>query len=267
MKNMKNSRYSIGMKALLVMLQQIFSVLLVVSIVLLSSLFGRQMLDTDDIFNRSFVDSGYYAETFQHSVGELIQYAYLKEQFEVQGTYNENKAIDIFSYVNADGIIETRKQPVKTPEQKFRYRMGDLLTWAENGYSKDTDGLLVEAYTPVAGKSVHQCLEEGLLSYKDAHYVLRRLEQVLANIKQDMNLYQRYLNKYSVSETNVHFWISGGDETSRIASNIGYSDMRKELKSVKDGSGSYFYYDAESLHMKTNVDGMDDYFYTELKRL
>ena len=75
---MKNSRYSIGMKALLVMLQQIFSVLLVVSIVLLSSLFGRQMLDTDDIFNRSFVDSGYYAETFQHSVGELIQYDYLK---------------------------------------------------------------------------------------------------------------------------------------------------------------------------------------------
>ena len=264
---MKNSRYSIGMKALLVMLQQIFSVLLVVSIVLLSSLFGRQMLDTDDILNRSFVDSGYYAETFQHSVGELIQYAYLKEQFEVQGTYNENKAIDIFSYVNADGIIETRKQPVEIPEQKFRYRIVDLLTWAENGYSEDKDGLLVEAYTPVAGKSVHQCLEEGLLSYADAHYVLRRLEQVLANIKQDMNLYQRYLNKYSVSETNVHFWISGGDETSRIASNIGYSDMRKELKSVKDGSGSYFYYDAESLHMKTNVDGMDDYFYTELERL
>ncbi|MEE1251154.1 MAG: HAMP domain-containing sensor histidine kinase [Lachnospiraceae bacterium] len=264
---MKNSRYSTGMKALLVMLQQVFAVLLVVSIVLLSSLFGKQMLDTDDILNRSFVDSGYYAETFQHAVEELIQYAYLKEQFEVQGAYNEDKVIDIFTYVSANGVIEMRREPVKIPEQKFKYRVGDLLTWAENGYSEGEDGLLVEAYTPIAGKSVHQCLKEGLLSYEDAHYVLERMEQILANIKQDMKLYQRFLNKYSVSETNVHFWISGGHEIPHVSSNVGYSDVRNELKNSKNGTGSYFYYDAESLHMKTNVDGMEDYFYNHLERL
>ena len=251
---MKNFRYSTGMKVLLVMLQQVFAVLLVVSIVLLSSLFDRQMLDTDNILNRSFVDSGYYAETFRQSVDELIKYAYLREQFEVQGSYNEEKAVDVFSYINGNNAVEKRLESEDTMEQKFRYHLGDLLNWAENGYKEDESGLLVETYTPISEKSIHRCMEEGILTYDEARYVTQVTEQVLDNIVRDMSLYKRYLNKYNVNETNVHYWISSGDEIPRITSNMTHAEVQRELENATEGVGSYFYYDAASLHMKTNID-------------
>lgn len=264
---MKNFRYSLGVKILLVIMQQIFSVLLVISIVLLSSLFDKQMLDTDNILNRSFVDSGYYAETFQKSVDELLKYAYLREQFEVQGAYNEDKVIDVFSYEDGNVAAETRIESEDTLAQEFRYHLGDLLTWADNGYTEDENHLLVESYTPITGKSLHQLMEDGILSYEDAHYVTQKIEQVLDNINQDMSLYKRYLNKYSVNESNVHYWISSGDEIPRITSNIKHSEVQQEIENAADGTGSYFYYDAASLHMKTNVQGMEDYFYNHLERV
>lgn len=264
---MKNFRYSTGMKVLLVMLQQVFAVLLVVSIVLLSSLFDRQMLDTDNILNRSFVDSGYYAETFRQSVDELIKYAYLREQFEVQGSYNEEKAVDVFSYINGNNAVEKRLESEDTMEQKFRYHLGDLLNWAENGYKEDESGLLVETYTPISEKSIHRCMEEGILTYDEARYVTQVTEQVLDNIVRDMSLYKRYLNKYNVNETNVHYWISSGDEIPRITSNMTHAEVQRELENATEGVGSYFYYDAASLHMKTNIDGMEDYFYNHLERM
>lgn len=55
---MRKFRYTTGTKIWLVILQQIFAVLLVVSIVLLSALFDRRMLNTNDILDTSFVNSG-----------------------------------------------------------------------------------------------------------------------------------------------------------------------------------------------------------------
>ena len=62
---MRKFRYTTGTKIWLVILQQIFAVLLVVSIVLLSALFDRRMLNTNDILDTSFVNSGYYTDVFQ----------------------------------------------------------------------------------------------------------------------------------------------------------------------------------------------------------
>ena len=71
---MRKFRYTTGTKIWLVILQQIFAVLLVVSIVLLSALFDRRMLNTNDILDTSFVNSGYYTDVFQKTAQELIKY-------------------------------------------------------------------------------------------------------------------------------------------------------------------------------------------------
>ena len=55
---MRKFRYTTGTKIWLVILQQIFAVLLVVSIVLLSALFDRRMLNTNDILDTSFCEFG-----------------------------------------------------------------------------------------------------------------------------------------------------------------------------------------------------------------
>ena len=65
---MRKFRYTTGTKIWLVILQQIFAVLLVVSIVLLSALFDRRMLNTNDILDTSFVNSGYYTDMYRHGI-------------------------------------------------------------------------------------------------------------------------------------------------------------------------------------------------------
>lgn len=129
---MRKFRYTTGTKIWLVILQQIFAVLLVVSVVLLSALFDRRMLNTNDILDTSFVNSGYYTDVFQKTAQELIKYVTLKEQFEKDGVYDEDKTVDVMAY--ASGRIGTLKEPEEDDIEEqtgFRsyYRLGDLLKW------------------------------------------------------------------------------------------------------------------------------------------
>ena len=102
---MRKFRYTTGTKIWLVILQQIFAVLLVVSIVLLSALFDRRMLNTNDILDTSFVNSGYYTDVFQKTAQELIKYVTLKEQFEKDGVYDEDKTVDVMAYASGRKTI------------------------------------------------------------------------------------------------------------------------------------------------------------------
>lgn len=287
---MKHFRYRTGLKVLLIALQQIFTVLLVVSIVLLSSLFEKKMLDTNDIFNQSFTDSGYYEDVFQESVQEIMRYVTLKEQFEIDGVYDENKVIDIFSYADGRTVSGQKigdENEENEEDKRIKYRLGDLLDWAGRGYEEDENGLLIETYTPLSGKSIWQCVEDGSMDYDEARRIGQMTEQVLDSIKTDINLYKRYLNKYDVNESNVKYWICKGNnsimeysvtdaddlgtvslfmsETPEVYSNMEDNKAQKEIANALEGRGSYFYYDDLSLHMKTNVDGMEDYFYEQLE--
>ena len=263
---MKKLRHTTGMKVLFVILHQVFAVLLVVSIVLLSALFGRKMFDTNDILNQSFTDSGYFAEVFKETSQEIIKYVILKEQFEVNGVYDEDKEIDIVAYANGRIVAGQQMDGENGFWQRIQYRLGDLIKWADAGYEEDENGILVEAYTPLSGKSIHQSLEDGSMDYDNAKRNSQMTEQVLDSIRSDSELYKRYLNKYDVNDSNVRYWISG-DRHSHVYTNMTDQESKDEMKNVEENWGSYFYYDNVSLHMRTSVDGMEDYFYEQLERM
>ncbi len=272
---MRKIRYTTGTKILLVILQQIFAVLLVVSIVLLSALFDKKMLNTNDILDQSFVNSGYYSDVFQKTSQEIIRYVMLKEQFEKDGAYDEDKVIDVMSY--ASGRISTLKQTDENEADGWEelvtgYRLGDLLKWSASGYTKDEQGILQEEYTPLSGKSLHQCLEDGTMDEIQVKRISQMTEQVLDNISTDIGLYKRYLNKYDVNDSNVCYWISGsGDyetcDSSDVYTNMTDGEVEDEIQSVMENFGSYFYYDSVSLRMRTSVEGMEDYFYDQLEHM
>ena len=272
---MRKFRYTTGTKIWLVILQQIFAVLLVVSIVLLSALFDRRMLNTNDILDTSFVNSGYYTDVFQKTAQELIKYVTLKEQFEKDGVYDEDKTVDVMAY--ASGRIGALKEPEEDDIEEqtgFRsyYRLGDLLKWAAAGYSEDESGILEEEYTPLSGKSLHQCLSDGTMDEAEARRISQMTEQVLDTISTDIGLYKRYLNKYDVNDSNVRYWISktGDYETSDpedVYTNMTDKEVEDELQNAMEDFGSYFYYDNVSLRMRTNVDGMEEYFYDQLEHM
>ncbi len=84
-------RYSTLAKAIVMGLQMITSVMLAVSVVLLSACVNRNMLNMGDLRNSSFIESGYFERTFSKQVRELLEYLQLKEQFETDGVFDEER--------------------------------------------------------------------------------------------------------------------------------------------------------------------------------
>ena len=84
-------RYSSLAKAIVIGLQMIAAVMASVSIVLFSTCVNQNMLNMGDLQNSSFVESGYFERTFSKQMMQLSDYLNLKEQFETDGVYDENR--------------------------------------------------------------------------------------------------------------------------------------------------------------------------------
>lgn len=84
-------RYSTLAKSIVIGLQMIASVMLAVSVVLLSTCVNQNMLNMGDLRNSSFIETGYFERTFSKQVNQLLEYLQLKEQFETDGVFDENR--------------------------------------------------------------------------------------------------------------------------------------------------------------------------------
>lgn len=126
---MRKIGYSAGMKAVVMLMLEIFTVVLVICTILVSTLFERSMLNIGDVRNTSFVDSAYYEELFQGAVREVLTYIGYKEQFETDGVYNPEKAVNVIAYRNnSSNQADVRNFP-ESGEQ-FRYYLVDLEDWS-----------------------------------------------------------------------------------------------------------------------------------------
>lgn len=131
---MRKLRYSTGLKATAVIVQQVLFVVLVISIVLVTTLFQKNILDFGDIRNKSFPTSAYFSSLFQESAETILNFAELRKKFETEGNYDAEKQIDIMKYYSSQGragdVSEDRLTEAET--QARRYYLGDLVEWARS---------------------------------------------------------------------------------------------------------------------------------------
>ena len=111
------------------------------------------------------------------------------------------------------------------------YRLGDLLKWAAAGYSEDESGILEEEYTPLSGKSLHQCLSDGTMDEAEARRISQMTEQVLDTISTDIGLYKRYLNKYDVIHIDIQWFLTNCDDIDNFVAFLTKSILN-ELKVI-----------------------------------
>lgn len=128
---MRKIGYSAGMKAVVMLMQEIFTVVLVICTILVSTLFERSMINVGDVRNTAFVDSGYYEGLFRDAVGEVLTYIGYKEQFETDGIYNPEKAVNVMMYRN-NGLEQTNVRKLPGSEEQFRYYLVDLEDWSRD---------------------------------------------------------------------------------------------------------------------------------------
>lgn len=95
---MKKYRYSTGMKAAAVLFEEVCCVLLVVCIILVSTLMGRNMLELGTRNETRYTESGYYEGLFFDALSEVFTYEEYKERFETDGVYDPEQPIDIVGY-------------------------------------------------------------------------------------------------------------------------------------------------------------------------
>ena len=133
---MRRLRYSTAMKAIVILLQEIFSIVLVVSIVLVSAMLDKSMLDRRDLNSKDFTESKYYEDLFQGAVDEVLNFVEYQEQFETDGVYNPEKAVNIMAYRNSNGQGLSVDTPIGE-SNTFRYYLIDLENWSKEYAKQD----------------------------------------------------------------------------------------------------------------------------------
>lgn len=128
---MSKMRYSTGMKVAAVVFQEIFAVILVLTIVILGALLEKNILDFGNLKNNSFESSRYFASKFQHATEEVFQFIDLRRKFETDGNYDDEKVINIWDYCNSHQVQEAgRGRPGNS--YLVSYSLGDLAEWSRS---------------------------------------------------------------------------------------------------------------------------------------
>lgn len=282
---MKKRQYASIWKNIGVALQLILSVVLVMAIFLFAALVEKNMFDSRDITNKKFVDAGCYTELFRNKTRSLMDFLKIRGKFETDGVYNPDKTVNILRYAK-DGTIagnlEDHVMIVAENEEGYyeysasitnassdmtenemqlmlsNYTLRDLVSWAKDGYV-NTNGRLEESYLPICGISIADALKDGRISKVQADHLYSALETTLITIGKEAKAYKRGLNEFQTEESNLTYCFKENGKV--LYSNI---DSQNDYLAYARARGSYLHYDGVSLKLRTNVTGMEDYFYQTL---
>ena len=154
-------RISSGVKTALIILNEIFALLLIV-VLILSSNYGVNSGSWDDLLaRRSYEKSEYFQTQSVNQATRAIRAAVRSTRFEENGVYNPSRFVNITEYANK-GVITG-----KYDSEGLYYRLGDLLTWAQKGWSYSTVEIDAQGYLKVLGNDAASAalLQEDLEKY------------------------------------------------------------------------------------------------------
>ncbi len=208
---MAKIRYSAGLKAIAITAQQVFSVTLALSIIILVVLFQKDILDFGDLKNKSFESSSYFSSKFQDTAEEILNFIGLRKKFETNGSYDSEKEVDIWNYYENHEIAGKMTGRKGTDGNAIRYSLGDLSEWSR-GYSRSS-------YEFNSGLSLEQGLVQERSILKNGNSVLSEEKNISSFSELTAELQNHIISEvehiyggsYSVSGTNMeHKYIEGG---------------------------------------------------------
>lgn len=127
---MKRWRYSIGLKAAVVAVNQVLAVVFVVCLMVLAVLYQRNILNFHEKLDIPYESSSYFSEQFKSTAIELLEFVNLRRKFETDGSYDPEKLVDVWHYYERQEIMEDSGK--KSQKDALLYKLGDLAEWARN---------------------------------------------------------------------------------------------------------------------------------------
>jgi signal transduction histidine kinase len=154
--------------------------------------------------------------------------------------------------------LRVQKDKMRAAARLSNYVLSDLVIWSKNGYTTQ-NGVIQEQYLPIAGKSIADSLKDGEITRDQANSLYAALGQTLTNIAGEESTYKKGLNEFQTEDTNLTYTYTESGQV--IYSNV---DLTEDALAYARAKGSYMYYNDANLKFRTNVNGMDQYFYNTL---
>lgn len=181
---MKKIRISSGVKTAIIILNEIFALLLIVVLILTSN-YGVNSGSWDDLLTRrTYEQSEYFQTQSVNQTTRAIRAATRATRFEKGGSYDPERFVNIAEYAEK-GVISGSYD-----SEGLYYRLGDLLNWAQKGWSYSTVEIDSEGY-----------LSFYLEGAEDVSLVKEDLEKYFLNSDSEWNAYYQYY--YNVTDEVV----------------------------------------------------------------
>ncbi|TGY95551.1 HAMP domain-containing histidine kinase [Petralouisia muris] len=194
---MTKIRYSAGLKIIAVAANLVFSVILVLSVMMLVVLFQKDILDFGDLKNKSFESSSAFFSKFQESEEEILNFIDLRKKFETDGSYDSEKEVGIWDY------YASREIPGRMGKSKdgnrLQYYLGDLSEWSR-GYQK-AEYEFVSEYTIDQRIRLKQNVYKDGVSILSEEKTVSTLEEMTTELQEIIvqNVEHYYGGSYSIS--------------------------------------------------------------------
>lgn len=153
-------KISSSVKTAIIILNEIFALLLIV-VLILSSGYGANSGSWNDLLtHRTYEQSEYFQTQSVNQVNRAIRAATRATRFERNGSYDPERLVNISDYAEK-GVITGNSN-----KEGLYYRLGDLLTWAQSGWTYSTLEIDSEGYlTFQAGSEITDELQGDLERY------------------------------------------------------------------------------------------------------
>lgn len=122
-------RISSGVKTALIILNEIFALLLIVVLIMTSNYGVNSGSWNDLLTHRTYEQSDYFQTQSVNQATRAIRAAVRATRFEEDGVYDPQRFVNISEYAEK-GIITGKYE-----SEGLYYRLGDLLNWAQKGWS------------------------------------------------------------------------------------------------------------------------------------
>lgn len=176
-------RISSGMKTALIILNEIFSLLLI-AVLIMSSNYGVNSGSWDDLLtHRTYEQSEYFQTQSINQATRAIRAATRATRFEKNGVYDPKRFVNISEYAQK-GVITG-----EYATEGLYYRLGDLLNWAQKGWSYSEVEIDAEGYL-----TFHLENEESATKLKED------LEKYFLASDSEWNAYYQYYQNVGNSE-------------------------------------------------------------------
>ena len=207
---MENRTYNYGTKIAGIIIHQFFTILLVITLLMLGTMLGKNMLSTTDIGEASFVNSGYYVSCLGKKYEKLNEYLYLEQSHEDLQEEEERRYLEYtnefqkdktnFTYwCEVNGILYTNDPEYKDKTEFDKDKLLDAVRKDGDYLIYDVENLEFE--TNIGG------IEKYFFRQYNANYMLKSQESLMV-ISVDTDFpYQDDLSEAKAEYQQLHPWV------------------------------------------------------------